>query len=82
MVEWMIMICDHVWRQRKVPDEWKKAKIVLLVVKMSVILIEGQICVVCLEKCMETVMEITEWKVSKEQGGFRKSKGGSLDICS
>ena len=25
MVEWMRLICDLAWRQRKVPYDWKKA---------------------------------------------------------
>ncbi len=30
VVEWMLLICGTVWRQRVVPDEWRKAIIVPL----------------------------------------------------
>ena len=28
MLEWMFMICDFTWKQKEVPDEWKKTIIV------------------------------------------------------
>ena len=30
IVEWMFWICDLAWKQREVPDEWRRAVIVPL----------------------------------------------------
>ncbi len=30
VVEWMLLICEQVWKKGEVPDDWKKAIIVPL----------------------------------------------------
>ncbi len=69
------------WRQREVPDEWRKA-IIVPVHKgkgsknnyrgISLLSVPGKVYGRVLR---ERLMEITEGTVSEEQGGFRKGKG-------
>ncbi len=80
----MLLICERAWQTGEVPDDWKKAIIVplykgrgsrsecssyrgisLLSVPENVY---GRILT-------ERLMEVTEGKVSEEQGGFRKGRG-------
>ena len=90
-VKWMCLICDLAWRQREVPDEWKKAFIVPLHKSkgskdecnnyrgINLYNVPGKVYGRVL---MERLMEVTEGKVSKEQEGFRKRKGMCKpDIC-
>ncbi len=84
VVEWMLLICERAWKNGEVPDDWKKAIIVplhkgkgsrsefssyrgisLLSVPRKVY---GRILT-------ERLTEVTEGKVSEEQGGFRKRRG-------
>ncbi len=83
MVEWMVMICDLAWGLRKVPDEWRKAIIVPSHKDkgsktecknyrgISILSVPGKIYGIVLT---ERLMQVTEEKVSDEQGCFRKGK--------
>ena len=82
MVEWMFMICDLAWRQREIPDEWKK-DIVVLFLKgkdskdecnnyrgISLLSVLDK----AFESLMEKLMEITKGKVNKEGEDLGKEK--------
>jgi len=84
VVEWMHLICNLAWKQGEVPDEWVRA-ILVPVYKgkgsrdmcgnyrgISLLSIPGK---VYSRIVIERVMEITEGRISDEQGGFRKGKG-------
>ncbi len=83
VVEWLTMICDMTWRQGEVPDEWKKAVMVPLhkgkgnkdecnnFRGISLLSVSGKIYGRILT---ERLMQVTEKKVSDEQGGFSKGK--------
>ena len=84
MIEWMHLLCDLTWRQREVPGEWNKVIIVHLHKSnsskdecnnhrgISLHSVTGKVYGRVLT---ERLMEVTEGKVSEEQGGFRKGKG-------
>ncbi len=83
VVEWLTMTCCLAWRQGEVSDEWKKAVIVPLhkgkgnkdecnnYRGISLSSVSGKIFGRVLT---ERLMQVTEKKVSDEQGGFRKGK--------
>ncbi len=83
VVEWMSVICDLAWRQGEIPDEWKNAVIVPLYKGkgnkdectnyrgISLLSVPGKLYGRILT---ERLMQVTEIKVSDEQGGFRKGK--------
>ena len=80
----MCLICYLAWRQRKVPDVWKKAIIVPLHkgkgCKDECNNCRGISLLSVTEKVFgrvltEILMEVTEGKVSEEQGRCRKGKG-------
>ncbi len=83
VVEWMTMICDLAWRYGEVPDEWKKAVTVPLHIGkvnkdecnnyrgINLSSVPGKIYGRIL---IEKLMQVTEKKVSDEQGGFRNGK--------
>ncbi len=83
VVEWMTMICDLAWRQGEVPGRLKKAVIMPLhkgkgskdecnnYRGISLLSVPGKIHGRILIK---RLMQVTEKKVSDEQGGFRKGK--------
>ncbi len=81
VVEWMLLMCERAWEKREVPDDWQKAIIVPLykgikvggsVIAISLLSVPGKVY----ERILtEKQMEVTEWKVSEEQGGFRKGRG-------
>ncbi len=70
--------------KQRVPDDWKKAIIVPLYKGkgsrsecsryrgISLLSVPGKVYGRILT---ERLIEVTEWKVSEEQGGFRKGKG-------
>ncbi len=79
----MLLICNSAWKKGEVPDDWKKAIIVplykgkgsrsecsshrgisLLSVPRKV---DGRILT-------EKLMEVTERRVTEQQGGFRKGR--------
>ncbi len=83
VVEWMLLICDYAWKKGEVPDDWKKAIIVPLYKGkgsrsecssyrgISLLSVPGKVY----ERILtERRMEVTERKVSKEQGDFRKGR--------
>ena len=84
VAEWMFWLCDLAWKQREVPDEWRKAVIVPLhkgkgsknecnnYRGISLLSVPGKVYGRILT---ERLMEATEAKVSEEQGGFRKGRG-------
>ncbi len=83
-VEWMLLICEQAWKKGEVPDDWKKAIIVPLdkgkgsrsecrsYRGISLLSVPGKVYGRILT---ERLMEVTEGKVSEEQGGFRKGRG-------
>ncbi len=80
----MLLICVRAWKMREVPDDWKKAIIVPLFKGkgsrsecssyrgIRLLSVPGKVYGRILT---ERLMEVTEGKVSKEQGGFRKGRG-------
>ena len=84
VVEWMWLICKLAWKQKEVPEEWRKAVIVPLYKGkgsksecnsyrgISMLSVPGKVYGRILT---ERLMKVTEGKVSEEQGGFRKGKG-------
>ncbi len=84
VVEWMLLICEQAWKKGEVPDEWKKAIIVPLYKdkdSRSECSSYGGISLLSVPRKMygriltERLMEVTEGKVSEEQGGFKKGRG-------
>ncbi len=84
VVEWMLLICERAWKRGEVPDDWKKAVTVPLYKGKGSRSECGSYRGISLlsvpEKVYERIlterlMEVTEGKVSKEQGGFRKGRG-------
>ncbi len=82
VVEWML-ICDIAFRQREVPDEWRKAIIVPLhkckgsknecndYRVISLLSVPRK----AYERVLtERLMNVLEGKVSEEQGGYGKEK--------
>ncbi len=83
VVEWILLICERAWKRGEVPDDWKKAIIVPLykskgnrnecgsyrgISLLSVpVKVYGRLFT-------KRLMEVTEGKLSKEQGGFRKGR--------
>ncbi len=77
----MLLICERAWKEGEVPDDWKKAIIVPLYKgkgsrsecssyrAISLLSIPGKVYGRVLT---ERLMEVTEGKVSEDQGGFRK----------
>ncbi len=73
-------LCERAWKKGEVPDDWKKAIIVPLnkgkgsrsecssYRGISLLSVYGRILT-------ERLVEVTEGKVSEEQGGFRKGRG-------
>ncbi len=84
VVEWKLFICKEAWKKGEVPDDWKKAIIVPLYKGkgsrsecssyrgISVLSVPGKVYGRILT---ERLMEVTEGKVSEEQGGFWKGRG-------
>ncbi len=83
-VEWMLLKCERAWKEGEVPDDWKKAIIVPLYKGKgsrsecssyrgkSLLSVPGKVYGRILT---ERLMEVTEGKVSEEQGSFRKGRG-------
>ncbi len=83
VIKWLTIICDLAWRQEEVPYELKKAVIVPLHKGkgnkddcnncwcISLLSVPGKIYGRILT---ERLMQVTEKKISDEQGGFRKEK--------
>ena len=84
VIDWMHMICNLAWKQGVVPDDWVKA-IMVPVYKgkgskeeccnyrgISLVSIAGKVYGKII---IERVMEITESRISEEQGGFRRGRG-------
>ena len=84
VIDWMHLICNLAWKQGVVPGDWVKAIIVPLYKGkgskdecgsyrgISLLSIPGKVYARILTVRM---MEITESRVSEEQGGFRKGRG-------
>ncbi len=78
------LICEQAWKRGEVPDDWKKAIIVPLYKGkgsrnecgsyrgINLLSVLGKVYGKILT---EGLMEVTEGKVSEEQGGFRKGRG-------
>ena len=84
VIDWMHLICSMAWKQGVVPDDWVKA-ILVPVYKgkgsrddcgnyrgISLLSIPGKVYG---RIVIERVMEITEGRISEEQGGFRRGRG-------
>ena len=84
VIEWMHKVCSLAWQEGRVPDDWVRA-ILVPVYKgkgakdecgnyrgISLLSIPGKVYGRII---IERVREITEEKISKEQGGFMKGKG-------
>ena len=84
VVEWMHWICCLAWEQGVVPEEWVQA-IIIPIYKgkgcrnecssyrgVSLLSIPGKVYGMVL---VERVKEITECRISREQGAFMKGKG-------
>ena len=84
VVDWMHVICNLAWKQGKVPNDWVRAIIVPIYKGkgsremcgnyrgISLLSIPGKVYG---RIVIERVREITEGRISLEQGGFRKGKG-------
>ncbi len=84
VVEWTLLICEQAWKKEEVPDDWKKAISVPLYKgkgsrnecnscrEIRLLSVPGKVYGRIL---IERLIEVTERKMSKEQGGFRKGKG-------
>ena len=84
VVKWMHLICTLAWEKGIVPDDWIKAIIVPIYKGkgdrkecgsyrgISLLSIPGKVYGRVL---IVRVMEITDSKISQEQGGFRKGRG-------
>ncbi len=84
VVEWMLLICEQAWKKGEIPDDWKRAFIVPLhkgkgnrgecssYRGISLLSVPGKVYGRILT---EKLVEVTEGKVSEEQGGFRKGRG-------
>ena len=90
VVKWMHLICSLAWKKGIVPDDWIKA-IIIPIYKgkgdrkecgsyrgISLLSIPGKVYGRIL---IERVMEMTESKISQEQGGFRKGRRCIDQIC-
>ncbi len=84
VVEWMLLISERAWKEGEVPDDWKKAIIVPLYKskgsRSECSSYRGISILSVPEKeygriLTERLMEVTEGKVTEEQGGFRKGRG-------
>jgi len=84
VIEWMHKICDLAWKEGRVPSDWTKA-IIVPVYKgkgsrnecgnyrgISLLSIAGKVYGKIVTK---RVQQITECRISEEQGGFRKGRG-------
>ena len=84
VIDWMHLICNSAWEQGVVPEEWMRA-IMVPVYKgkgckdecssyrgISLLSIPGKVYGRII---IERVMNITESRISNEQGGFRKGRG-------
>ena len=84
VIDWMHLICNLAWKQGTVPKDWVKA-IMVPIYKgkgskdecgsyrgISLLSIPGKVYG---KVIIERVMEITESRISEEQGGFRKGRG-------
>ncbi len=84
VVDWMMWICNLAWEQSKVPEDWRKATIMLLFKGkgnkegcksyrgISLLSVPGKIYGRILN---ERMMKITEKIVGDNQGGFLKGRG-------
>ncbi|MCP5003018.1 MAG: hypothetical protein GY941_03575 [Planctomycetes bacterium] len=84
MVEWMLLICGLAWSHGVVPGDWTRAVIVPLYKGkgcrdrcdsyrgISLLSVPGKVYGRVL---MNRLREVTECRVSEEQGGFRKGRG-------
>ncbi len=84
VVDWMMWICSLAWEQSKVPEDWRKAIIVLLYKGkgkreecnnyrcISLLSVAGKVYGWILN---ERMMKITDKSVGDEQEGFWKGKG-------
>ncbi len=89
VVEWMLLICERVWKEGEVPDDWKKAIIVPLYKgkgsRSECSSYRGDKLIERSKKVYgriltERLMEVTEGMVSEDQGGFRKGRGSVNQI--
>jgi len=84
VIGWMHKICDLAWKEGRVPSDWTKA-IIVPVYKgkgsrnecgnyrgISLLSIAGKVYG---KIVTERVQQITECRISEEQGGFRKGRG-------
>jgi len=84
VIDWMHVICNLAWKQGAVPGDWVKA-IMVPIYKgkgckdecgsyrgISLLSIPGKVYGKII---IERVMDITESRISEEQGGFRKGRG-------
>ena len=84
IIDWMHLICSMAWKQGVVPDDWTKAILVPIYKGkgskddcgnyrgISLLSIPGKVYG---RIVIERVMEITEGRISEEQGGFRRGRG-------
>ncbi len=84
VVEWMLLTCEQAWKKGVVSYDWKKAIIVPLYKGkgsrsecssyrgINILSVPGKVHRRILT---ERLMEVTERKVSKGQGSFRKGRG-------
>ncbi len=84
VVEWMLLICERAQKNGEVPGDWKKAIIVPLYKGkgsrsecssyrgISLLSVPGKVYGRILT---ERLREVTEGKVSEDQGGFGKGRG-------
>ena len=84
VVDWMQWICNMAWKQGVVPDDWVKAILVPIYKGkgsrdecgnyrgISLLSIPGKVYG---RIVIERVMEITDGRISEEQGGFRSGRG-------
>ncbi len=91
VVDWMVWICNLAWEQSKMPEDWRKAIIVLLYIGKTPgsdgitaeMLKYGREIVVdwMVWREEDEKKKIDEWrkreeeKISEEQGGFRNGRG-------
>ncbi len=83
VIDWIMWICNLAWEQSKVPEDWRKAIIVMLYKGkgnrdecynyrgISLLCVPGKIYGRILN---ERIMKITDKSVGDEQGGFQKGR--------
>lgn len=87
IINWMFLICKVAWRQREVPDKWRKTVIAPLYkgnckddcnkyrgirhMYMYIFSVAGKVC----SRVLTVVMKLTGEKVCEEQGGLGKGRG-------